>query len=84
MTWIDLAGRDEPVLVVEGRVHLHPDDVADPALRRIAAELWAEFQAVRDLAEPVAETLARLSRQRGGPVSLLFPDTSTFGEALDH
>jgi len=82
MTWIDLVGGSDPVLVVDGRVHLRPDDVADPELRRVATELWAEFARVRHLAEPVAETLARL-RQTGAPVTLRFPDPRAFGDALE-
>ncbi len=83
MSWIDLSGGGDPVLVVHGRVCLRPEDVADPALRRAAEELWAEFARVRHLAEPVAETLARRGRQHGGPVRLRFPDPQTFDRALD-
>jgi hypothetical protein len=82
MTWIDLVGGDVPVLVVDGRVHLRPEDVADPELRRAACALWAEFERVRHLAEPVADTLAR-RRRTGGPVALRFPDAGTFDAALD-
>jgi hypothetical protein len=81
MTWIDLVGAGDPVLVVDGRVHVRPEDVADPELRRMACELWAEFERVRHLAEPVAETLARL-RRAGAPVTLRFSDAGTFDAAL--
>jgi hypothetical protein len=83
MTWIDLAGRGDPVLVVDGRIHLRPHDVADPELRRLATELWDEFQAVRDLAGPVADELARLRRTADGPVRLVFPDAQAFQDRLD-
>jgi hypothetical protein len=82
MTWIDLVGGSDPVLVVDGRVHHRPEDVADPELRRVASELWAEFERVRHLAVPVADTLARL-RRTGAPVTLRFPDAGTFDAALD-
>jgi hypothetical protein len=83
MTWIDLSGGGDPVLVVDGRVHLRPEDVADPELRRVAEELWAEFEQVRHLAAPVAETLARRGRVTGGQVTLRFPDPVTFDAALE-
>jgi|SoiMethySBSTD1v2_1073268.scaffolds.fasta_scaffold970356_2 hypothetical protein len=83
MTWIDLVGGGDPVLVVDGRVHLRPEDIADPELRRAACELLAEFERVRHLAEPVAETLARRVQRTGGPVSLRFPDPRTFDAALE-
>jgi hypothetical protein len=83
MSWIDLAGRGDPVLLVAGRVHLRPEDIADPDLRRLATALWDEFARVRHLAEPVAETLARLRDEAGGPVSLRFPDPDSFRATLD-
>jgi hypothetical protein len=83
MTWIDLTAGGEPVLVVDGCVHLRPEDIADPELRRVAEELWAEFERVRHLAEPVAETLARRGRLTGGTVTLRFPDPTTFDAALE-
>jgi hypothetical protein len=82
MTWIDLSAGGDPVLVVDGRVHLRPEDVADPALRRVAEELWAEFERVRHLAAPIAETLARRGRLTGGQVALRFADPTTFDAAL--
>jgi hypothetical protein len=83
MTWIDLAGRGEPVIVVDGTVHHQPDDVDDPELRQAAVELWAEFERVRHLAEPIAEALARFADRAGRPVSLRFPDRTTFEAELE-
>ena len=83
MTWIDLSGGAHPVLIVDGAVYLHPEDIGDPELRRAACELWAEFARIRHLADPVAEALARHGRRAGGPVQLHFRDVDTFDRAID-
>jgi hypothetical protein len=82
VTDIDLGGPEEPVILVDGRAYRRVDDITDPAAREIAADIWAEFQAVRHLAEPVAETLARLGRTAGGPVRIGFADPASFEAAL--
>ena len=83
MTWIDLSGGGEPVLMVDGAVFLRPEDIADPELRHVARQLWDEFARMRHLAEPVADSLARRGRRPGRPVSLRFPDAEAFDRELE-